>query len=90
MEARPRIRKFFFEKIRHEIDDDADIFEMGLVDSLFAMQLVTFVEADFYITVEHEDLDIRNFCSVNALAKFVERKLGMDFQADFRRGNLAD
>jgi methoxymalonate biosynthesis acyl carrier protein len=41
---------------------------------MFAMQLVMFVEKEFGIIVEDEDLDIDNFRSVNAIAGLVERK----------------
>ena len=57
-----------------ELRDDEDIFATGYVNSMFAMQLVQFVETHFEITVESDDLDIDNFRSIDALAAFVERK----------------
>ncbi|HEY0737646.1 MAG TPA: acyl carrier protein [Herpetosiphonaceae bacterium] len=57
-----------------EIDDDQDIFALGFVNSLFAMQLVMFVENEFGIAVEDDDLDIDNFRSINAIANLVESK----------------
>jgi methoxymalonate biosynthesis acyl carrier protein len=51
-----------------------DIFALGLVTSLFAVQLVEFVEAEFGFTVESEDLELDNFRSVSAIAAFVRRK----------------
>ncbi|MEU0743943.1 phosphopantetheine-binding protein [Streptomyces sp. NPDC006134] len=59
----------------HDLDDDADIFELGFVSSVFAMQLVSFVEDEFGITVEHEDLELDHFRSLSALDAFVTRKL---------------
>ena len=58
-----------------ELQDDEDIFALGFINSLFAMQLVLFVENEYGITVESEDLDIANFRSINAIAQLVERKL---------------
>lgn len=58
----------------HELLDDEDIFEAGYINSLFAMQLVLFVEEKFQLVVENEDLELDNFRSVNALAHLVERK----------------
>lgn len=58
----------------HDLQSDDDIFALGFVNSLFAMQLVLFVEREFSITVENEDLDLENFKSVNAIAALVERK----------------
>lgn len=74
-ENKARIREFLARHIRgHQLGDDEDIFASGFVNSMFAMQLVQFVEQTFGITVEDEDLEIANFQSVNAIAALVERK----------------
>ncbi|HEX8320287.1 acyl carrier protein [Longimicrobium sp.] len=57
-----------------ELRDDEDIFATGYVNSMFAMQLVQFVEQAFGVTVEGEDMEIDNFRSIDALAGFVQRK----------------
>jgi methoxymalonate biosynthesis acyl carrier protein len=74
-ENKTKLRAFlsrFFKN--HDLQDDEDIFASGVVNSLLAMQLVLFVEKEFGISVEDEDLDLDNFRSVNALAGLVERK----------------
>jgi len=53
--------------------DDTDIFAAGLVNSLFALQLVLFVESEFGFAVRNEDLEMSNFRSVDALVAFVTR-----------------
>ena len=58
----------------HALQHDEDIFSLGFVNSLFAMQLVLFVENEFGLTVENEDLDLDNFRSVSAITALVERK----------------
>ena len=58
----------------HNLQDGEDIFAGGFVNSLFAMQLVLFVESGFGIQIEDEDLKLANFRSVNALASLIERK----------------
>lgn len=58
----------------HELRDDEDIFSLGFVNSMFAMQLVTFVEHEFGFTVENEDLELDNFRSIAAISRLVERK----------------
>jgi acyl carrier protein len=57
-----------------ELRDGEDIFATGYVNSMFAMQLVQFVEQAFGVTVEGEDMEIDNFRSIDALAGFVQRK----------------
>lgn len=70
-----RIREFLSKFIRNnDLQDDTDIFATGFVNSLFAMQLVLFVESQFGIRVERQDLKLDNFRSINALAHLVERK----------------
>ena len=72
---RSTIRDFLVNKSRNDtLRDDDDIFSTGMVNSLFAVEIVCFVEETFAITVENEDLDIANFRSVDALTGFVERK----------------
>src|SRR6266567_9460757 len=62
----------FFQNI--DLQDDQDIFALGFVNSLFAMQLVLFVENGFGIAVEDVDLDIDNFRTINAIVALIERK----------------
>lgn len=71
-----KIRSFLSRFFRVEvITDDDDFFTQGFVNSLFAMQLVMWVEKEFDISIEDQDLDIQNFNTINAIAGFVERKL---------------
>lgn len=77
MDNKQQIREFVSRFVRgHELGDGEDIFATGFVNSMFAMQLVQFVETTFGITVESEDLDIDNFRSIDAIAALVERKQG--------------
>ena len=77
MDNKQQIREFVSRFVRgHELGDGEDIFATGFVNSMFAMQLVQFVETTFGVTVESDDLDIDNFRSINAIAALVERKQG--------------
>ena len=58
-----------------DIKDDDDIFKLGLVNSLFTMQLVMFLENEFHITIQNEELDWENFKSINSITSFVNKKL---------------
>ena len=57
------------------IDHNMDIFESGLVNSLFAIELMTFLEQNFAIKITMSDLDMMNFNSIDHITQFVERKL---------------
>ena len=56
------------------INYDMRIFESGLVNSLFAIELMTFLENTFGIKIRIDDLDMENFQSVNLMALFVKSK----------------
>ena len=58
-----------------ELADDDDIFALGFGNSLFAVQLVNFVEGEFSIEIEGADLDIANFRTINALSTLVQAKV---------------
>ena len=49
-----------------------------------------FVEREFSIVAERQDLDIRHFSSIAALVAFVEAKLSVAADAEPRRGHPAD
>jgi acyl carrier protein len=69
------VKRFILRSINiRDFDDDDNLFESGIVNSLFAVQLMTFIEKNFSIEVVMDDLDINNFKSVNAAAGFVMRK----------------
>ncbi|MBZ8179852.1 acyl carrier protein [Oscillatoria salina] len=57
-----------------EIKDDEDIFAAGFVNSMFAMQLVLFIEQEFQISIENEDLEFDNFRTIEAMTRLVEAK----------------
>jgi methoxymalonate biosynthesis acyl carrier protein len=74
-EAQTRIKAFLSRFIRqHDLQPDEDIFALGFVNSLLAMQLVNFVEKEFGVTIEDEDLDLANFRTLAAIDGMVERK----------------
>lgn len=54
------------------IADDDDIFRLGFVNSLFAMELVMFLEKRFAIAIPNSELQMDNFRSVAAMTALVE------------------
>ena len=75
-ERKDKIKSFLSKFFRNsELRDDDDIFAMGFVNSLLALQLVNFLQKEFAITVEDEDLDFDNFRTINNMDALLERKL---------------
>jgi len=58
----------------HALQENENIFTLGFVTSMFALQLVNFLEHEFKLTIENEDLELDNFQSISALVRLVERK----------------
>lgn len=58
---------------RISLRDDQDIFALGFVNSLFAMELVLFVEKTFKVRVPNQELRLDNFRTVAAMSNLVDR-----------------
>ena len=69
------IRNFILDSINiPDLNDDDNLFESGIVNSLFAVQLMTFLEKSFDIEVTMDDLSMDNFESIHATSLFVQKK----------------
>lgn len=73
------IRTFLQKRIGQDVsfNDGDDIFQLGLVNSLFALELVVFLENTFDIAVENSDLNLNNFSTVDNLEGFIRNKKGI-------------
>lgn len=73
---RENIRAYILQNVTlDELDNDLEIFNDGLVSSLFAIELMTFIEKHFAVKITMEDLDLDNFKSVDSITQFVECKI---------------
>ena len=74
-EIRAKIRAFILAAIHlPDLADDDNLFESGIANSLFAVELMTFLEKTFAVEVGPDDLEITNFQSIESCAEFVARK----------------
>jgi methoxymalonate biosynthesis acyl carrier protein len=60
-----------------ELAPDDDIFALGFVNSLFAMELVMFIESTFKFSIPNELLKLENFRSVGSMTKLVSQQIAM-------------
>jgi acyl carrier protein len=56
--------------------DDDHLLERGIIDSLGILEVVSFVEQEFKLSISDEDLVPDNFRSIASLATFVVSKTG--------------
>ena len=75
----PKIRAFIFENFLFDAEEDAlqneaSFLEQGIIDSTGVLELVDWLEEEFDMTVEDEELIPENLDSVIVLAGFITRK----------------
>ena len=75
MNTQERILKFFTEKKIEGITPDTDLFKGGYVDSLFAIEIVVFLEKEFGIKMKNKDISEKNFRTVENISETVEKYL---------------
>lgn len=76
LDTRSEVRSFIESNFPGaEVADEDDIFALGFVNSLFAMQLVMFIEKRFGFTIPNEELDFDNFRTIDAISRLVARHL---------------
>lgn len=75
MDEKNRIRAFLAQHFgNRELRDQDDIFASGFINSLFAMQIILFLEKEFAITIASEDLELANFRTIEAITLLVAAK----------------
>lgn len=80
MSVEQRVRAYILENYLFTDDaaalNNGDSFlEKGIIDSTGIMEVIFFLESDFGITVEDEDMVPENLDSVDNIVAFVNRKL---------------
>lgn len=67
-----KIMAFLREKVSADaLDEDTPLLTSGLVNSLFALEIVMFVEDTFGIRLKRKDITPDNFSSVRRIAETV-------------------
>ncbi len=79
MELKSEIKYFIIDNFLYGQDDntlgdDVSFLRTGIIDSTGVLELVSFVQEKFDITVSDEELLPENFDSLNKLAAFITKK----------------
>ncbi len=81
MQIENHIKQFILKNLYftedNTLDDDTSFLETGVVDSTGVMELVAFVESEYHIKVEPQEIVVDNFDSVRKVADFVRHKLNL-------------
>jgi acyl carrier protein len=57
------------------LENDTDFFDKGIIDSTGTLELVSFVEETYNISVLDNELIRDNFCSLNRVNVYINKKL---------------
>lgn len=60
-----------------DFGDDESFLERGVLDSTGVLELVGFIESQFSIRVESDELIPDNLDSINKIVGFVDKKMGL-------------
>lgn len=74
--AAERIQRFIADDLLlgqdADFDHDDELLEEGIIDSLGLLEVVTFIETEFDVTVDDADVTLDAFGSVSRMADYVE------------------
>jgi len=74
-----RVRRFVVENFLFGEDeglkDDTSFLEEGVIDSTGILELVSFLEEEFNITIEDEELIPENLDSINYVVSYLQTKI---------------
>ncbi len=68
------INQYIKTKEPEGFNDDYNLIDEGILDSLAIMNLIAWLEKHFSIEFDEGDIVLENFNSVNALLDFVQKK----------------
>ena len=78
-ETKEKIKTFIIENFlfgsEDGLKDETSFLEEGIIDSTGILELVTFLEEEFSIAIEDEELIPENLDSINNVTAFMERKI---------------
>ncbi len=77
MDVRSSIRNFLKNSapMGAGFSDHDNLLTKGVIDSLRMLDMISFLEAQFHLKVDEDDLMPENFESVNAITHFVEERI---------------
>jgi len=74
-----KIRAFIVENFLFgndaDLNDETSFLEEGIIDSTGVLELVTFLEEEFEITIDDEELIPENLDSINNVTRYLESKI---------------
>ncbi len=80
MDIKGTVREYILEEFVPDgdidVEDDTNLLEEEVVDSLGIFTLVSFIESKFGVSIEAEEVNLDNFETLETITKLVDSKLG--------------
>lgn len=78
-EIRQKIRKYIFDSFlftakEDALDNDTSFLENGIIDSTGILEIISYIEDEFGIKVEDEEIIPANLDSINLISGYILRK----------------
>ena len=70
------LENFLFTDDQSELNNEDSFMDLGIIDSTTILELMFFIEEEFSVKVENEDMIPDNLDSINKIVSFIERKQG--------------
>ena len=78
MEIQQRVKQFIIENFyvsdAAALTDDASLISTGVVDSTGMLEVITFLESEYGVTIEDKEMTPENLETIGRIAKFVTQK----------------
>ncbi len=78
MDTKQKVREFitsnFYAAASADLKEEDSLLTLGIIDSTGVLEVIAFIEDDFGITVEDEEMLPDNLDSIAQIAAFIERK----------------
>lgn len=78
MDYGSKLSDFIRQEILHgrgtPLDEDQDLLNAGIIDSLGILRLVSFIEEQFGVQVPDEDVVFENFQSIRAMSAYIAQR----------------
>jgi len=68
------LRNYLFSDDQSALGDDVSLMEMGIIDSTGVLEIIMFLEDEFGVSVQDEEMVPDNLDSVSRILAFVDRK----------------
>ena len=76
MSLEKELLNYFQERSEETVTVDTDLIENSVIDSMGVMELIEFLEAQYGVQLDMDDLTIENFATAQDIANLVEAKRG--------------